>query len=436
MRIFIGLVEVAGYCTQLKRGFDELGVDATFVDLSGHPFRYGPAGRPGPAKRLLLGLRRWATARLGSKRFLRSLHRVFQTVVGIPLLVWGLFRYDVFIFGFGTSLCFYRELPILKRFGKTVIHVFLGSDVRPPYVNGAEAVEPDALSTKACIRAARRRKRMLRRIERYADALVDLPTQAQFHERPFVSWAFVGMPFAPPAPPEPAPAAPEAQPAEAAGPRPVRILHSPSNPLIKGTDRVRGIIADLRAKGHAIDYVEVSGKPQAVVLDELSRCDFIIDELYSDNLMAGLATEAAFFGKPSVVGGYAGEELERFFPPDRRPPVLNRHPDDVAQAVERLVTDEAFRLDLGRRASEFVRTRYAPAAVAAAYLRIIQGDVPPEWLCDPATIRHVRGMGLPEDRCRRLVREVIEAGGVGALQLADKPDLQRRFVEFAGLDAG
>lgn len=436
MRIFIGLVEISGYYTNLKRGFDELGVDATFVDLSGHPFRYGPAGRPGPGKRLLLGLRRWATARLGSKRFLRSLHRLFQAVVGIPLLVWGLFRYDVFIFGFGSSLCFYAELPILKRFGKTVIHVFFGSDVRPPYVNGAETVGPDALGTKACIRVARRRKRMLRRIERYADALVDHPPQAQFHERPFVSWAFVGMPFSAPAAPQAQMPEPQTPAPAVAGARPVRVLHSPSIPLIKGTDRVRRIIADLRAGGHAIDYVEVSGKPHAVVLDELARCDFVIDELYSDNLMAGLATEAAFFGKPSVVGGYAGEELERFFPPDRRPPVLYRHPDDVAQAVERLVTDEAFRLDLGRRARDFVRTRYAPAAVAAAYLRIIRGDVPPEWLCDPATIRHVRGMGLPEDRCRRLVREVIEAGGVGALQLADKPDLERRFVEFAGLDTG
>ena len=41
------------------------------------------------------------------------------------------------------------------------------------------------------------------------------------------------------------------------------------------------------------------------ILAELARCDFVIDQLYSDYPLPGLATEAAWFGKPTVVGGYA-----------------------------------------------------------------------------------------------------------------------------------
>ena len=426
MRVFIGLVEVAGYFGRLKRGFEDLGVDVTFVDLSGHPFRYGAAERDDTGGGLLRGIRRVATALVGSNRRLRALHRVLQTLVGLPLLLWGLARYDVFIFSFGSSLLGFYELPILKWFGKTVIHVFCGTDCRPPYLNGTEMVGPDAMSIPACIRAARRRKRSLRRIERHADAIVNHAPQAQFLERPFISWAYVGVPFA----------AEAAEAAEAAPPgpgRPVRILHSPSNAEIKGTDRIRQAIRSLEARGHAIEYVEISGKPHAVVLEEIARCDFVIDELYSDTYMASFAAEAAFFGKPAIVGGYAAEELQREFPPEVRPPVLYISPDDVEAAAERLVADEAYRKDLGRRAREFVHTRYAPAKVAEVYLRIVRGDVPPEWKYDPATIRHLCGMGMPQDTCRRIVRALIEAGGLEALQLADKPDLQRRMAEFAGL---
>lgn len=40
MKIFIGLTEIAGYYSNLKKGFEELEIPATFVDLEYHPFKY------------------------------------------------------------------------------------------------------------------------------------------------------------------------------------------------------------------------------------------------------------------------------------------------------------------------------------------------------------------------------------------------------------
>ena len=97
----------------------------------------------------------------------------------------------------------------------------------------------------------------------------------------------------------------------------IRILHSPSSPEVKGTYLIRQAINALKAKGYPIDYVEIMGKPNTVVIAELEKCDFIVDQLYSDTPMSGFATEAAFFGKTAVVGGYGWQEVEKLFSPNQ-----------------------------------------------------------------------------------------------------------------------
>jgi hypothetical protein len=101
-------------------------------------------------------------------------------------------------------------------------------------------------------------------------------------------------------------------------------------------------------------------------------------------------------------------------------------------AIETLIVDTAYRHELGAKAKQFAETNWAPKAVAARYLRLIHGDVPADWLFDPRQLRYLHGCGLPEARTKELVREVIACGGVDALQLQDKPELERLFVEFAG----
>ena len=45
-RIFIGLMETAGYYGNLKKGFREIGIECTFIDLSFHSFQYGGDDEP------------------------------------------------------------------------------------------------------------------------------------------------------------------------------------------------------------------------------------------------------------------------------------------------------------------------------------------------------------------------------------------------------
>jgi hypothetical protein len=180
-----------------------------------------------------------------------------------------------------------------------------------------------------------------------------------------------------------------------------------------------------------VELVLLSGKPHAVVMDELARCDFVVDQCYSDTPMAGFAAEAASFGKPAVVGGYAEEVFARWIPPATLAPTLYVRPEEVEGAIERLIVDEDLRRELGRRARTFVEEHCACHRVAERYLRLIEGPVPPEWLFDPGEIRYVQGYGFPEDRARERVAAVLRAAGPEGLCVSDKPDLERRLVAFA-----
>ncbi len=173
------------------------------------------------------------------------------------------------------------------------------------------------------------------------------------------------------------------------------------------------------------------GKPNSVVLSELARCSFAVDQVYSDTPMATFAREAALLGKPAVVAGYGQEEFRRMFPPEQIPPAQYCRPEDLDQVIERLVVDGEYRLELGKRARRFVESQWSARSVAQRYLQVISGNVPRQWVFDPRDIRYLHGFGLPESRAKDLVRAVIEVGGIEALQLSDKPELERMFAQFA-----
>jgi hypothetical protein len=264
--------------------------------------------------------------------------------------------------------------------------------------------------------------------EAAADAVIVSPTFAHFLERPAVNWHAIGIPSAAPLDAE---APPDAVPPAGA---PVRVLHGPSHPESKGTPAIRAAVARVQARGWPIEYVEVIDRPHADVLAELARCDFVIDSAYCDVPMSGFATEAAAFGRPAVVGGPSGEAFAETIAPGDMPPVLYCRPEELEAAITRLAADAAFRRELGARAQAFARANRDPMVVARRFARVLEGDVPAEWLFDPARLRHVGGFGEPA-LLRRLVRGVVTAYGPSALQLDDKPALRQLVLDF-GFDYG
>lgn len=421
VRVFIGLTEISGYGTNLKRGFVELGVGVSFIDLSPPTFRFGGDNPPTRLTRLFQHAARRRATIPRSDVAGKLVWRGLQTLLAPFVFCWAIARHDAFVFLYGSSFFGFRELPILTLLRRRVVYVDCGSDVRPSYLDGSEMSHERGLTIVDCVRNTRRKKRAVGRMERHATAIVSHPAYGLLHERSFTSFLAVGIPrsvvLKPPRP---------------VRNRAVRILHAPSHPAAKGTPRVREAIEKVRGRGREIDYVELTGVPNEVVLDELAQCDFVVDSVYSDTPIAGFAADAALFGKPAVVGGYAWDELRRFTPPDDFPPSHCCDPGELEGAIERLIDDEAYRTELGRAAHEFVIRRWSARAVAKRFLQLFAGTAPEEWTCDPRAIRYVGGWGQSQERSRELTRAVIDGFGSAALQLADKPELELLYLEFAG----
>lgn len=417
-RVLLGLTEIAGYYTNLKQGFGELGIKTTFINFKEHSFQYKDQ-----KDFYLITLYRHAwrikTSAHHSNHIKRILLKFFRKTLRFIIFIWALSKYDIFIFGFGKSFFHHHDLPILRLFRKKIIFVFHGSDIRPLFLNSKKA----SSNTNEMISFIKRKKGELAKIERHADIIISHPFISHFLVKPFINWLRIGIPY------HLNNRSPQLKnDSSNAG---IRILHSPSDPKAKGTSKIRASIQNLKSKGYNIDYIEIVGKPNDMVLSEIDKSDFIVDQIYSDTPMAGFATEAAFAGKPAIVGGYGWEEMENIYAPDQIPPSYRCLPDGLESAIEKLISDKSLRLSLGKEAKNFVEKQWSAKEVAKRFLMLIDGNAPSDWIYYPENIRYIHGAGLPDHEVKRNLRSIITTMGKEALQLSDKPELERMFMEFA-----
>src|SRR5438552_6275075 len=160
------------------------------------------------------------------------------------------------------------------------------------------------------------------------NVVISHTSSSQFLDRPFVPFLRVGIP-----------ALVSSKPSARKKNGPLRVVHAPSDPVAKGTPAVRSAVASLRGDGVVIDYVELSGISHEAVLNELQRADVVVDQLFSDQPMPGLATEASSLGKAVVIGGYDWQELRRESSTYPWPPTIQIHPDELLSTLRSLSTD-------------------------------------------------------------------------------------------------
>ena len=421
MRVLIGPVEIAGAAKGLSKGMSELGVESQIVLSIKHPFAYG-----GEKKGFLLAIWQWLWQWRAAPQqpiWRKALAVVLHRAWGFLVLCWALFAFDAFIFLYGRTLTDTRlELVVLRRLGKKIIFINVGSDFRPPYMDGVVSPPTDSEPDVSHLaQLAQRAKRKIILHERYANFIVSSPSSAHFHERPFINWFSMGVP-----------ASFEFRPLSDTEPRGcLRVVHSPSNPVAKGSEIICEVIQQLIDEGTPLELICLQGVSNDEVLRQLERCDFVVDQLYSDIPMAVLGSEAARFGKPRIVAGYLADEVDAYIPQQDVPPSLYVRPGQLREAIKKMVEDEGFRRGLGLQAREFVSQRWACRAVAERYLMLLNGQVRSDWWFDPANITYVGGFAMPLSHIAHLLARLIGSLGVEVLQVSDKPFLRQALVELA-----
>ncbi len=409
-RVLIAPREVAGVSAGLQQGLSDLGYHVDLLYRWPHPFAYSSTRPSSPVLRALWWLIGLEHAPKQTGRVARAASLAAR-VVALPFLAR---RYQAVVYvGADTLLRGGADRAFVRRAGVRVVTVFCGSDARPPYLNGywmnptEGAPDLDAIRAATTVTRAR-----VERAERQSDYVVNHPASAQFHSSAYIDWTVMGMPS-----PDVASADREPAPTGAAGP--VRILHAPSDPVHKGSEQIRAAVAELKTRGRAIDYLEISGLSHAAVLAELRSADVVVDELYSDALLAGLATEAAHLGRAVLILGYAGELVGRLAERVGAPADHYCDPAELVDRLQTLVDDAGLRRDLSERLYEFVSTSWAPTAIAERYGRLIDGNPDPAWFDDPADYGYAFGWGVDKAALSEALAAYTTRFGAGALELPE-----------------
>lgn len=422
MNILLAPVEIAGYMGKVRDGLKMNGQNARLLNFEENYMRYEEYSE--------YPLLRWFHSKkqknAASRSFInRAIFFVLAKMIRVIYFIYSLVWPDCVIFGFAKTILGGWELPIYKALGIRIVLIYFGSDSRPVFLNGAVVTNERGVSIDKCFNLAKKQKKRITWLDRFADIIIDHPPSAQFHEKPFIPFLYLGMPI--PKAPERILAqthAKDVSPCRA----PIRILHAPSFPEAKGTQKIRDAIKALADEGFAIEYIEIIKKPNSEVLDQLEKCDFVIDELYSDSVLAGLGAEAAVFGKAVIVGGYVCDE-DLGVKPSLIPPAIRTRPEEFLDCLRRTILTSSY-IDIGKKAQQFILREWEPKHICKKLLEVIE-DNGATVLYDPKSIVYFHGWGFALEKHKAFLAEYIARHGPSALCLSDKPALIQSLLGFA-----
>lgn len=306
--------------------------------------------------------------------------------------------YDVYVFVFGHSILpGNQDFPILKQFGKKIISIFEGSDVR--HWSGAEPVgaaygyQLPQMYRESPYDILGARMQNMRMAERYSDAIFSLPFQSELAIRPYSHFFLpVNLDLYTHYVPE----------------RDVPVLvHAPSRRGFKGTDVFLETLDRLRDEGVDFELKLLEKVSNREVLKALVEADVVLDELNAPHY-GMLALE----GMASGCAVVAGRNLD-YVPMQGESPVCQARIDNLYEPLKRLLTDKAYRVGLAKQGRAFVERQHSHTEVAGGMLAQINHTGPFDYY--PAFVPKHYDLPAGEalsDGIKRLTSQVVQRHGL------------------------
>lgn len=174
-----------------------------------------------------------------------------------------------------------REFRLVKQHGKRLVCSFLGTDIRSPrlLLDYAREHDIDVITSYQHLlkpnMLTRTYELQLQRLAATADQLAD-----EIFNAPVDQISYITRQVHPPVY-----FYPTDQFSRNDGkfdePNPLRIVHAPSSPIIKGTPLVRAAIKKLKTEGYDFEYIELTGVPNTEVLRTLKQAHIVLNEFYA-----------------------------------------------------------------------------------------------------------------------------------------------------------
>jgi hypothetical protein len=421
MKILMGVTEIAGYYSALQEGLIKLGHNVQFFQSSPHAMAYQQV-KNNLLTSLTNRLCHYLTDKQGRERLkcVSAIYSLIRRVVAAIYFTITLPYFTHYIYGFGTTYYFRNlDLVLLKVLRKKVLCVFHGSDSRPPYLNGGQKNFASQVDIEDLHRRTVRVYKKIKFIERWSTYTLDNFASSHFHATPFLNHYSIGVPLRR-----------FEEPRACNEHSRVSVLHCPSNPLVKGSAIIIDCMEKIVAKYPFVEFTTITGRPNSEVLEALRRCDFVIDQMYSDTPLAHFASESAALGKFSIVGGYGWSQawleksgLSEF-------PSYVCKPDELFESVEKLILDLELRNNLARSAHQLA-CHWDYRKVAARIAQILEGNPSESWFLESVDLPAFHsGAGLPALQVKSLMRQLVDYKGWSALCLDNKPKLLQQAKDF------
>jgi hypothetical protein len=419
--IWIIPTEVAGFGASLQKGFIDNGYAAQVLNLSNNTFSYNYLRLESRLARLLMLLHEMGDGRNKTVKFVISL-------ISLPCRICFIFfnfkKGTLIISLFGQSVLRGLDLKWARAMGACVITVFLGSDSRPPYINGAVINSQKNVTLGKVRLLTKKVARSVKRAERLSDLVVCSPSTAHFLETNFVNWFHIGMPSGK------TDLSSIAQ-SDGKGEYVFRIAHAPSNPLCKGTEEIKRVISELQQEGFRIEFHLLQSESNTKVLETIKKMDLVVDELYSDTFMGGLGAEAAASGVPFLTFGYAEEEMETWTQVPSEVLSGYANPRLLKDRIIWAINDFDGLKELAVAQNNFQTKYWAREDVAVRYIQLASGVFPESWIYSPSDVDYIWGAGVPKDVLSLSLYDYITKSGIKNLYVRrDAPLLQSFLREY------
>jgi glycosyltransferase involved in cell wall biosynthesis len=335
MRIVHAPQTISGMAGVMAKAQRELGADAQSYSFSSGVFQYASdhqLSRLGPLARQVQTL--WLAAKFS-------------------------LTFDVFHLYFGESLLgpSLADVPWLRRLGKKVFFYFCGCDVRDTKKTIASH-EFSACHECWPMHCSANRKEAQRVAREHADGvfvstpdLLEFVESAQLLPQPIDLERFNSL---------------RSKLLVSTVPRTndrVRIVHAPTNRLIKGTRYIEKAVEQLAADGLDIELVLVEGRPYEEALQIYNEADIGVDQLLI-GAYGQFSIEMMALGKPVVC--FIRDELRKYYPPSL--PIISATPKDLIEVLREEVKGREKWTAIGDAGRAYIEQVHDAQRVAATAL--------------------------------------------------------------------
>ncbi|MEO8512666.1 MAG: hypothetical protein ABI543_03840 [Ignavibacteria bacterium] len=336
--VFLGLENIAGIFTSLKKGFEQNDIPADFYSLSEHIYGY-------ETDRVI---------KYSNNSFIRKFQKSF-------LLLKLLFNYKYFIFdSTGSLLPGFRDIKLFRLFGKKTMVIFTGCDIRLPEKveqfqwNPCRECTDNYKNFVGCVLATKPEK--VKIIEDKFDLIACAEETAGALSRKYYPTLF---PI-------------DVEKFKYAGTNPgkrLKILHAPSNPEYKGTRYIITAIEKLQSE-FDFEFNIVKDVKAEDLYREIERSDLIIDQMLV-GFYGLFSIEAMAMGKPVVC--YIREDILKNSPDDM--PVINADPDTLYDVLKEILSSPNKLIQVGNNSRSYVERYHDAKIISEQYYKLLEGEI-------------------------------------------------------------